>query len=304
MIGTVSGAIFYGTTKGLGLLGISATASTIVTPAFGIVVIGGIGYGFLKVIAADEACRKNNKSAIETAWQVYASYHNKELADSYKKSNSCSRFLSIARRKTRKILGEIQRKKITQERYEQEKKFIEENYSSDTSKKKKYFRRLSRKYPEEKREINKKEKRFLAALEEIQKRPDTSNGIREAFARLKKKYQCSSGQYLAELACGEVTAYASMATGLLTGGSIASVVLRKIAKKKANGTEIEIGKRAINNYVKGQIGENTNQAFGVIEERTDSVRKLFPGIFAGTLLRKKYQSSHHKKKEVPNKKNN
>ena len=326
MVGTVSGAIFYGATKGLGLLGVStlpitssvssvvtsassvvASASSIAAPAaIGIVVIGGVGYGALKVVeSADKSCRKNNKVAMDTAWLVYASYHNKKLADSYRKSNTCARFLSIARRKTKKILGQIQKKKIMQERYEKEKKFIEEKFSSDPVKKKRYLWRISRTYPDFKRELDNREKRFLAALEKIQKNQfsndDSGSNIEETIASLKDKYQCSSGQYLAELACGKITAYSSMATGLLTGGSLASIILRKTAKEKASGKDIS--GRVVNNYVKGKIGENTNQALNVVEEEVGGVRRLLPGVLGGTLLRR-HRPSPHYGKEVSDKKGN
>ena len=239
VIGAATGAVFYGAAKGLGVLGISTM--TAVGAAAGIAVVGGVGYGILKgVEAADKSCRKNNKAALKAAWLVFASYHNKKLANSYKRSNTCARFLSIARRKTQKILGRIQTKKITQERYETNKKFIEEKYSSDPAKKERHLRRLSRTYPEFKRELNKQEKRFLAALEKIKNQKPSAQADKEnekqediegTIARLKRRYQCSSGQYLAEVACGNIAAIGSMITGGVSAAVAKRIIQRRIRQR-------------------------------------------------------------------------
>ena len=236
VVNVVTGAVFYGAAKGLGLLGASAISMTkaVAPVAAGVVIIGGVGYGILKAIeSADKSCRKNNETALKAAWMVYASYHDKDLANAYKRTNTCARFLSLARRKTQTILGDIQKKKRIQERYEAERKLTDEE--SDPAKKERLLWRLSRTYPEFKRKLNKQEKRFLAALEKIRKQKpfskadeqDKKEDIEGSIARLKRRYQCSSGQYLAELACGSIAAIGSMVTG---GVSVA--VGKKMIEKR------------------------------------------------------------------------
>ncbi len=248
VIDVVTGAVFYGAAKGLGILGISLTGAkaAAIGVAAPIAIVGGVGYGVLRAVeSADKSCRKKNKAALRVAWLVFASYHDKDLADSYKKSNTCARFLSIARRKTQKILGRIQTKKIAQERYEERKKFIEKESSSNPRKKERFLRNLSRTYPKFKRELNEREKNFLVALKKIQKgeisvadeedsdtdgeKKDDVEGI---VTRLKKQYQCSSGQYLAEVACGNIATIASMVTGGV-GAAVAKEAIQKRIRQKA-----------------------------------------------------------------------
>ncbi len=247
VVGAATGVVLYGAAKGLGLLGISLTgakaAAIGVTVPLAIVV--GVGYGVLRAVeSADKSCRKKNEAALRVAWLVFASYHDKKLADSYKRSNTCARFLSIARRKTQKILGQIQTKKTAQERHEETKKFIEEKSSSNPKEKERHLRNLSRKYPKFKRELNEREKRFLSSLKKIQKgevsvvdeEDSTTDGekkedIEGVITRLKKQYQCSSGQYLAELACGNIAAIGSMVTGGVGTAVVKGAIQKRIRQK-------------------------------------------------------------------------
>ncbi len=111
MIEVATGAVLYGAAKGLGLLGISATMAVGATA--GVVAIGGAVYGILKEMeSVNKSCQENHETALNTAWTVYASYHDKKLADIQKRSKTCVQFLSGARRRAREILIQIQRKKI------------------------------------------------------------------------------------------------------------------------------------------------------------------------------------------------
>ncbi len=143
--------------------------------------------------------------------------------------------------------------RFKEKKYEEEWKLGEENFSSNPEQKERHLKWLSRKYPEINRKLSQREEKFLAALEKIQKgeisitdeKDSAANGgkkedIEKLIARLKKRYQCSSGQYLAELACGNIASIGSM----VIGGGGTAVVKEVIYKNIRRKTRREETKRA------------------------------------------------------------
>ena len=283
VVEAITGSVFYGAAKGLGVLGIS-TATALGATA-GVVVIGGVGYAILKgVESADKSCRKKNTEAMKTAWLIFASYHNKELADSYERSKTCSKFLSDARRKTRNILYEIREKKRKQKEYEEQISSIKNNPNLSPTEKERKISIRSRRPAKTVREVTKNGKKFLAALKFIENRePEASDdkdlyedirklasnykpawvdedkkkqdfNISEEIARLKRRYQCSSGQYLAKVACGNIAAIGSIITGGV-GAAVAKRIIQKRIRQRAWERSLTPDDRATLTRAREVLGE-------------------------------------------------
>jgi hypothetical protein len=197
----------------------------VAAPQVSLPVIGGLL--LFNAVRSDQECYNDMEYKLRLV-RPLAAIHDQSYANNLAARLSCTALQDIVFRTVRLRLGEIESKRIQQERFEHALSQRPDRRES-----------IERQFPETTRILNSNEQALLDVLEEIRTEEET---IRSTVSLINQRYRCASESRKIELLCG--------VAGMISGPGAMARISRQLPGHSRSGTAVTIP----NATIEGSVG--------------------------------------------------